>query len=154
MHQISTNLLLVINEILNLNPSLLRQSQHESGVTRRILKHLDTLALKLGKILRRLGDKSSATSGRLQISIGFKNVAFIVAYESPNNLNIASTKKLNGRLSLAIIQNNSGELQPTIALFSSGEKTYRNNADTIVYSFVFAKSSLFQEKLSDGEKVK
>lgn len=137
--QISSNLLQVINDILNLDPKLLQRSQLESGSTKRILQHLDLLAIKVGQVIK----KSSMNQ---QISIGFKNVAFVVAFKPPNNLHITSSKNLNGTLALVMSQNPNSDShsQPSIAGFYSGNNTYRDNQRTIVYSYLFAKSSLFQ----------
>ena len=81
-----------------------------------------------------------------QISIGFKNVAFVVAFKAPNNLHITSSKNLNGTLALVMSQNPNSDShsRPSIAGFYSGNNTYRDNQRTIVYSYLFAKSSLFQ----------
>lgn len=101
--------------------------------------------MKVGQVVKNTSIKQQHQHQQ-QISIGFKNLAFVVAFTPPNNLQITSSKKLDGTLALVMSQdtNNGRHSKTSIARFYSGNNTYQNNQKTIIYSYLFAKSSLFQ----------
>ena len=103
------------------------------------------LAMKVGQVVKSTSIKQQQQHQHY-ISIGLKNLAFVVAFKPPNNLQITSSKKLDGTLALVMSQdtNNGSDSIPSIARFYSGNNTYQDNQKTIVYSYLFAKSSLFQ----------
>ena len=124
---------------MNIDIQLLQQSQKKSSTTENILLNLDTLALKIGEIIRQYP--------HIEIAINFQNIAFIIGYKLPNNLLISSNQSSNGQLALTLSQNASSKNEDSsVASFYSGDDTFEENEDSLVYSYLFSKTTLFQEK--------
>ncbi|XP_066923598.1 adhesion G-protein coupled receptor G2-like [Clytia hemisphaerica] len=131
---------------MDIDIQLLQQSQNKSSTTENILLNLDTLALKIGEIIRQYPN--------MEIAINFENIAFIIGYKLPNNLLISSNQSSNGQPSLTLSQNTtSNNEDSSVASFYSGANTFMDNEDSLVYSYLFNKPTLFKTKQYQAGRV-
>ena len=122
-----------ISKIIESDQRIVTQAQRTSKTSTKILKYLDVLAKRLGKI-------AEATNQTISIEIVELNVALAVKNSHPVNLSVVGAQTENGDLSLSFqsIANDT--------VFASAKipaEAFKNKSQ-IVYSFLFRNDNLFQ----------
>ena len=149
--QITTNVLETISNVVQSDHKVIGLAQKQTKVLTSILKSLDEMAVKLGDIARK-------TNKSFQIEK--PNIALVVKYSEPVNLDVLALENSNKSLTIDILPTDNEEKPDGTSRDNKRNETVNEiffatskvpeeafkNESLVIYSYIFREDTFFQDE--------